>query len=57
MPMYDLRCKACEHEQEAIMKRDEEPPPCEECGGETERMVPKGTGLNFGPGFHNTGGY
>ena len=57
MPMYDLKCKACEHEQEELLKRDEKPPPCEECGGELEKTISRGTALKFGRGFFNTGGY
>lgn len=57
MPIYDLKCKACEHEQEELLKRDEPLPPCEECGGELTKTVPTKTGLKFGRGFFSTGGY
>ena len=39
MPIYEYRCKACEHEFEALILKGNVPP-CESCGGtDLERLL------------------
>lgn len=56
MPLYDFRCRACDHVQEEFLSRSSGSPedPCEECGAEAakrERMI--GTPTPVGPIFSN----
>ena len=40
MPIYEYRCKSCEHQFEALVMRGEEPTTCASCGGaELERLL------------------
>ena len=40
MPLYDFRCRACNHEFEALVRNDMPPGECPRCrGGDLERLL------------------
>ncbi len=55
MPVYEYRCKACNHELEEVQRMGAGPPgPCPECGGELRRVYGR-VGVRFsGWGFSST---
>ena len=42
MPLYEYKCKKCEHEFEATRKMSEDNPMCPECGKDVERLISGG---------------
>ncbi len=40
MPIYEFECENCGHRFESLQKRDEEFPPCPECGSKDVIKVP-----------------
>lgn len=55
MPMFDFTCQDCEHEIELLLKRDEEPGECPECGGELEKQISRGSFILKGGGWYKDG--
>ncbi len=54
MPLYEYRCKVCDHLFEKLQSVKDDEPPCPNCGGETMRLI-SASGLRFrGSGFHTT---
>lgn len=47
MPLFEYRCSCCLHEFDEIADRDAPPPPCEECGKPTRRLMSAGTKYRF----------
>ena len=40
MPIYEFRCKKCNHQIEVIQKfSDKQPTRCKECGGRLEKLI------------------
>jgi putative FmdB family regulatory protein len=40
MPIYEFRCKKCNHQIEVFQKLSDKPPTrCKECGGRLEKMI------------------
>jgi putative FmdB family regulatory protein len=39
MPIYEFECTKCGHQFESIQKIADAPPPCEECQGETQKLM------------------
>ncbi len=56
MPIYAYRCTACGHTfEELILRADDVPEACPECGGTVERIFSGSVGLVFkGSGFYIT---
>lgn len=56
MPLYELKCVQCSYTEDQLLKIDDDPRPCSECGGEMERLI---TGVNVfefkGDGTHDKG--
>ena len=40
MPLFDLECQACQHRWEDMVKINEAPPPCPECGAADVAKLP-----------------
>lgn len=38
MPTYDYKCCTCGHRWEGVAKMNDPRPPCEKCGGESEKV-------------------
>lgn len=61
MPLYEFRCKKHQHKFEQSMKMNDPNPPCpveeegEVCGGETEKMVSRGSFQLKGSGWYKDG--
>jgi putative FmdB family regulatory protein len=55
MPTYEYRCKACEHEFEAVQSFSDEPlSECPNCGGPLRKLFGN-VGISFkGSGFYKT---
>ena len=54
MPLFDLECQACQHRWEDMVKINEVPPPCPECGATDVAKLP-GTKI-IKPGYVPTPG-
>lgn len=58
MPLYDLYC-ICGHEEETILKLDEETPPCPECGEKMKKAMSRTSfilkGRGWAPDGYNKG--
>ena len=39
MPLYDTECQECGFIQEQLLKIEDEPWPCPECGGDMETLI------------------
>ena len=55
MPIYDFKCKSCEHTFEVLQKYSDDNPPCEECGKDTERLISKTSFILKGGGWYKDG--
>ncbi len=54
MPIYEYRCRRCQHDFENFQAADQPAPRCPQCGGDA-RKVYSSVGLIFkGSGFHST---
>ena len=55
MPIYEYRCKKCNHQIELIQKFSDKPPTkCKKCGGRLEKMISQ-TAFQFkGEGWYVT---
>jgi putative FmdB family regulatory protein len=55
MPIYEYRCKKCEHKFEKLVKLGVLPPFCPKCEGETEKLVSRGNFALKGGGWFKDG--
>lgn len=39
MPLYDLYCDDCKHEEEKSLKLDQETPKCPKCGQQMKKAI------------------
>lgn len=55
MPIYQYRCQACSHLQEALQKMSDPPlKECEACGGELKKIIAPAGIIFKGSGWHVT---
>jgi len=46
MPIYEYRCKDCEHEFTKMQSiKDDSIPECPECSGESKKLISGGSGI------------
>jgi putative FmdB family regulatory protein len=56
MPIYEYRCRNCEHEFEKIQKISDRPVrTCPACGGRTEKLVSRSAFVLKGGGWYAQG--
>lgn len=57
MPMYEYRCKKCEHKFEKLLRHSEreEPQACPKCEGDTRRLVSRSSFSLKGGGWADDG--
>lgn len=54
MPLYEFRCRVCDHLFEKLQNYDDDPPPCPVCKGGVERILSTPSLRFKGSGFHCT---
>jgi putative FmdB family regulatory protein len=45
MPLYEFQCNVCSFEFETLASSNEENPKCNECGGDTRKLVSRFSGV------------
>ena len=54
MPLYEFRCRVCDHLFEKLQSVNDDDPSCPNCGGEVRRLISVSRLRFKGSGFHCT---
>lgn len=55
MPIYEYKCKECDHEFEVMQKMSDDPiKKCDKCGGKVEKLISQSSFALKGTGWYQT---